>query len=245
MSELDHIREAIKMTEDICRDGIENPLGMQCGRNLMQEMDAGTMSKDEVNYTIAWTIAGLDARMGGTSYSAMSNTGSGNQGIICTMAPVAAGKFRGASEEEIIRAVTLSNLMNIYLDYRSNEYAHLSPECYCGGVAPCAAACGVAYLRGDSLQVLEDVVRTSLGNLAGIICDGAKPSCAFRAYTGLFASLHAMLLAEKGISTGSTEGIVHQTADVTIDNIYRLQKSCMEPVTEFVWKIKKEQKTIC
>lgn len=75
--------------------------------------------------------------------------------------------------------------MNIYLDYRSNEYAHLSPECYCGGVAPAAAACGVAYLRGDSAQVLNDIVRTGLGNQAGIICDGAKPSRAFRAYTGL------------------------------------------------------------
>ena len=194
---------------------------------------------------IGWTIAGLDARMGGTSYSAMSNTGSGNQGIICSMAPMAAGQYRGENEDRIIRAVALSNLMNIYLDYRSHEFAHLSPECYCGAVAPSAAACGVAYLRGDSPKVLEDIVRTSLGNQAGVICDGAKPSCAFRAYTGLFASLHAMLLAEDGISTGSTEGIVHETADITINNIYRLQKETMMHTDEFVWKIKQEQKTIC
>lgn len=135
--------------------------------------------------------------------------------------------------------------MNIYLDYRSNEYAHLSPECYCGGVAPAAAACGVAYLRGDSAQVLNDIVRTGLGNQAGIICDGAKPNRAFRAYTGLFATLHAMLLAEQGIATGSTEGIVHESADITIDNIYRLQKETMSHTDEFVWKIKQEQKTIC
>ena len=158
---------------------------------------------------------------------------------------MAACKWRKESEEKIIRAVTLSNLMNIYLDYRSNEYAHLSPKCYCGGVAPAAAACGVAYLRGDSAQVLNDIVRTGLGNQAGIICDGAKPSCAFRAYTGLFATLHAMLLAEQGIATGSTEGIVHESADVTIDNIYRLQKETMSHTDEFVWKIKQEQKTIC
>lgn len=245
INELGHIRTAIKMTKEICRDGIENPLGMQCGRVLLQNMKKGVVSNDEVNYTIAWTIAGLDARMGGTSFSAMSNTGSGNQGIICSMAPVAAGEFRGDDEEKIIRAVALSNLMNIYLDYRSYEYAHLSPECYCGGVAPAAAACGVAYLHGDSTKVMDDIVRTSLGNQAGIICDGAKPSCAFRAYTGLFATLHAMLLAEQGISTGSTEGIVHETADVTINNIYRLQKETMNHTDEFVWKIKQEQKTIC
>lgn len=245
LGELNIIKDAMKITRVICQDGLDNPLGMQCGRTLKANMDNGSLSKDEINYTLAWTIAGLDARMGGTSYSAMSNTGSGNQGIICTMAPLAAGEFRGDSEEKIIRAVTLSNLMNIYLDYRSNEYAHLSPECYCGGVAPAAAACGVAYLHGDSKEVLNDIVRTSLGNQAGIICDGAKPSCAFRAYTGLFASLHAMLFAERGIATGNTEGIVHESADVTIDNIYRLQKECMSNTDAFVWKIKKEQKTIC
>lgn len=245
LKELDHIRYAMKLTKAICQDGIDNPLGMQCGRVLLQNMEKGLVAKDEFNYTLAWTIAGLDARMGGTGYTAMSNTGSGNQGIICTMAPMAAGEWRKESEEKIIRAVTLSNLINIYLDYRSHEYAHLSPECYCGGVAPSAAACGVAYLRGGSAEVLNAIVRTSLGNQAGIICDGAKPSCAFRAYTGLFATLHAMLLAEQGISTGPTEGIVHESADVTIDNIYRLQKETMNHTDEFVWKIKKEQKTIC
>ena len=92
---------------------------------------------------------------------------------------------------------------------------------------------------------MNDIIRTSLGNQAGLICDGAKPSCAFRAYTGLFAALTAMQLAEQGIATGDTEGIVHKSADVTIDNIYRLQKDTMEHTTDFVWKIKKEQKTIC
>ena len=158
LAELDHIRYAMKLTQDICQDGIDNPLGIQCGRVLLQNMEKGLVTKDEYNYTLAWTIAGLDARMGGTSYTAMSNTGSGNQGIIC---------------------------------------------------------------------------------------DGAKPSCTFRAYTGLFATLHAMLLAEQGIATGSTEGIVHESADVTIDNIYRLQKETMSHTDEFVRKIKQEQKTIC
>lgn len=131
LEELGHIKYAMELTQKICQDGIDNPLGMQCGRTLLQNMKKGLVAKDEFNYTIAWTIAGLDARMGGTSFSAMSNTGSGNQGIICTMAPMAAGKFRKESEEKIIRAVTLSNLMNIYLDYRSHEYVHLSPECSC------------------------------------------------------------------------------------------------------------------
>ena len=112
------------------------------------------------------------------------------------MAPIAAGDYRRASEEEIIRAVAMSNLMNIFLDYRSNEYAHLSPMCYCSGVAPVAAASGVAFLHGATKQQISNLARTTLGNLAGVICDGAKPSCAFRSYTGLCGALQAMLMAE-------------------------------------------------
>jgi L-cysteine desulfidase len=192
-----------------------------------------------------WTTAGLDARMGGSDYTAMSNTGSGNQGIICTMAPAAAGDFRNCSEDEIMRAVALSNLINIYLDYRSNEYAHLSPMCYCSSVAPAAAASGVAYLHGATKEQISDTIRTTLGNLAGVICDGAKPSCAFRSYTGLNGALQAMLMAEKGLSSSSIEGVVHDTVDGTIENIYQLQKQCMSTTDEFVFKVKKKQGTLC
>ena len=135
---------------------------------------------------------------------------------------------------------TLANM-----DYRSNEYAHLSPMCYCSGVAPAAAASGVAYLHGATREQISDIIRTSLGNLAGVICDGAKPSCAFRSYTGLNGALQAMLMAEKGLSSSSIEGVVHDTVDGTIENIYQLQKQCMSATDEFVFKVKKKQGTLC
>jgi L-cysteine desulfidase len=224
---------------------MENAYGLQVARTVQDNIDKGLIAKDEITHVLMWTTAGLDARMGGSGYTAMSNTGSGNQGIICTMAPVAAGDYRNASEEEIIRAAALSNLLNIYLDYRSNEYAHLSPMCYCSGVAPVAAASGVAYLHGATRKQISDIIRSSLGNLAGVICDGAKPSCAFRSYTGLSGALQAMLMAEKGLSSSSIEGVVHDTVDGTIENIYRLQKECMSFTDEFVWNVKKKQGAIC
>lgn len=243
--ELDHIKTALDLTWTLCKDGLDNPYGMQVGRTLQDNVNKGAVAKDEITHILMWTIAGIDARMGGSQYSAMSNTGSGNQGIICTMAPAAAGEYRGCSEEQIMRAAAFANLLNIYLDYRSREYAHLSPMCYCGGVAPAAAAAGVAFLHGFSKKQISDVLCSTLGNLPGIICDGAKASCAFRSHTGLCGALHAMLMAEKGLRTGNTEGIVHDTVDVTIDNVYRLQKECMPITDEFVFKIKKEQKSIC
>ena len=237
LDQLDHIRYAMKLTKDICQDGLDNPLGMQCGRVLMQNMDKGLVAKDEFNYTLAWTIAGLDARMGGTSFTAMSNTGSGNQGIICTMAPMAAGEWRKESEEKIIRAVTLANLMNIYLDYRSNEYAHLSPECYCGGVAPAAAACGVAYLRGDNADVLNDIVRTSLGNQAGIICDGAKISCAAKIASSLDAAFLAHHLAMNDQAYAPYTGILQEEVSETIMEVGAIGKDGMKETDKEILRI--------
>lgn len=245
ISELTHIKTAIELTRTLCKDGMENAYGLQVARTLRDNIDKGLIANDEITHILMWTTAGVDARMGGSDYPAMSNTGSGNQGIICTMAPMAAGQYRNCSEDEIIRAVALANLMNIYLDYRSNEYAHLSPMCYCCGVAPVAAACGVAYLHGDTKEQISDLIRTSLGNMAGVICDGAKPSCAFRSYTGLCSSLQSMLMAEKGLSSSSIEGVVHDTVDGTIENIYQLQKQCMSTTDEFVFNVKKKQGTIC
>ena len=245
ISELAHIKTAIELTRGVCKDGLENVYGLEVARTLQENIDKGLIADDEITHILKWTTAGLDARMGGSGYPAMSNTGSGNQGIISSMAPIAAGDYRKASEEEIMRAVAMSNLMNIYLDYRSNEYAHLSPMCYCSGVAPVAAASGVAFLHGATKQQISDFARTTLGNLAGVICDGAKPSCAFRSYTGLCGALQAMLMAEKGLSASSIEGIVADTLDDTIENIYQLQKQCMSTTDEFVFKVKKKQGTIC
>lgn len=245
IEELVHVKTAIELTRKVCKDGLDNPYGLEVARTIQENIDKGLIAEDEITYTLKWTSAGLDARMGGSNYPAMSNTGSGNQGIISSMAPIAAGDFRKAGEEEIVRAVAMSNLMNIYLDYRSNEYAHLSPMCYCSGVAPVAAASGVAFLHGFTKEQISDLTRTTLGNLAGVICDGAKPSCSFRSYTGLCGAFQSMLMAEKGISSSSAEGVVADTVDDTIDNIYRLQKECMSTTDEFVFNVKKIQGTIC
>ena len=150
---------------------------------------------------------------------------------------MAAGKWRKESEEKIIRAVTLSNLMNIYLDYRSNEYAHLSPECYCGGVAPATAACGVAYLRGDSAQVLNDIVRTGLGNQAGIICDGAKPSCAAKIASSVEAGILGYHMYQNGQQFRGGDGIVSKGVENTIRNIGMLGHDGMRETDKEIVKI--------
>ena len=127
--------------------------------------------------------------------------------------------------------------MNIYLDYRSNEYAHLSPECYCGGVAPAAAACGVAYLRGDSAQVLNDIVRTGLGNQAGIICDGAKASCAAKIASSVDAGILGYKMYCRGQEFKGGDGIVMHDIESTIRSIGTLGKEGMQSTNEEIIRL--------
>lgn len=245
VDELGHVRYAVELTKTICKDGLDKPYGLQTGRILQENIDKGLASDDEISHILKWTVAGLDARMGGTDYPAMSNTGSGNQGMVSSMPAIACGEYTKKSEDEILRAVAFANLINIFLDYRSNEYAHLSPMCYCAGVAPAAGVSGVAFLHGHSKKQISDMIRTSLGNFAGTLCDGAKPSCAFRAYTGMYGAITAMLMAEKGIASTNVEGVINDTVEGTIENIYQLQKQCMGDSNEFVCDVKKKQGTLC
>lgn len=243
--ELGHVQYAIDLTRVICKDGLDNEFGLQTGRIMQENIDKGLIADDEITHILKWTIAGLDARMGGSDVPAMSNTGSGNQGMMSSMPSIACGEYLGKDNEEVLRAVAFANLINIFLDYRSNEYAHLSPMCYCAGVAPAAGVSGVAFLHGHDVEKISNMIRTSLGNYAGTMCDGAKPSCAFRAHSGLNGALTAMLMAEKGIASTSVEGVINDTVEGTIENIYQLQKNCMADTDEFVCDVKKKQGTLC
>lgn len=245
LSELDRVVDAIEVNRKIAVDGLENPLGLQVARTLREKVEKGLVPAGEIPHIIMWTVSGVDARMGGSSYPAMINTGSGNQGIIVTMAPVAAAEYCGNSEEEKIRAAAFSNLVNIWIDYRSYDYAYMSPQCYCATAACAAAACGVAFLHGATKEQIDSIICTTMGMMPGIICDGAKPTCALRTMAGLSGALETMLLAEKGIRASIYEGVVSHTAGETMDNLYRLQKECMDKKMDaFVWKIKKEQNRI-
>jgi len=244
IKELDHVKYGIELTKTLCKDGLDQKFGLQLAKTTQEKIESGEITNDETQQVLMWTIAGIDARMGGSDYPAMSNTGSGNQGILCTMPSIAAGAFLGKSDEEVIRAAAFANLVNIYLDYLSREYAHLSKQCYCATVGPTSGACGVAFLHGDTVKMCSDVIRTSLGNLPGMICDGAKPMCALKSYSGLSSAMHIVLISEKGIAATNIEGIVGDTVEETIENIYQLQKACMQTTDEFVFDVKKAQGTI-
>lgn len=245
INELERAKEGIAVNRRLAQDGIDNPRGIQTARVLLDNVNSGFVAGDEITHILVWATAGADARMGGSDFPAMVSTGSGNQGAMVIMGPAASAEYRGDSEEDAIRAVAFALLVNSYLKYHAREFWLMPPTCACAGTSAQASAAGVAFLHGLNPKQINDMLCTCLTHMAGVVCDGAKPSCAFRMFVSLFGCLQAMMMAEKGIRAGAEEGFVHERADVTCDNIYRLQRDVLyNKVDPVVWSIFKDQKNI-
>ena len=235
------IAQAIELTRTICEEGLKNNYGLQIAKTLAENVKNGTVSDDEVNYILRWAIAGVDARMGGADYAAMSNAVSGNQGIMCTMSPLAAGDYIKADDETKFRGAIFSNLMNLYTKYMTHEFCHYPPQCYCSSMCPAASAAGVAFVHGYSVKEIIDLIRTSVNVIAGVACDGAKPGCALKMYVGLCGALQAMFLAKKGITAQAYDGLCDDDIGVTFENIYEFQRDCMLPMADKIAEINMKQ----
>ncbi len=212
------VREAIRLNGDISREGLASDYGLRVGKMIQESMEQGLLADDLLNAAMARTAAGSDARMAGSTMPVMSNSGSGNQGITATMPVLAAGERLGASDEKILRAVTLSNLMTIYIKYQFGRLSAL-----CGAVvAGTGAACGIAYLLGGGLDAVRSAVQNTIGNISGMLCDGAKADCALKVSTCTAAAVQAAIMAVRGITISPIEGIVDADPERTIRNLARL-----------------------
>lgn len=211
---LDIIKQSVEVNSAIAAEGMRNPYGLQIGRTMEQEIKAGIRSDDMINYAMMIAAAAADARMAGADYSVVSNSGSGNQGIASSMPAVAAAEKLGKSREEMLRAVTISSLVAIYI---KAQFGRLSA--FCGAtVAATGTACAMTYLLGGGIREMEYAVFNMIGNVTGMCCDGAKPDCALKIATCTNAAMQAALMAMKGIRIQSNEGIVDEDVEKTIRN---------------------------
>lgn len=233
LEKLDLIRESIRMNRAICEEGLKNPYGLEVGRTAWKGMKSGLLGGGIANSAIAVTAAGSDARMAGASMAVMSNSGSGNQGITATMPVVAVGEKLGLPEERIVRAATLSNLVSIYIKARFGVLSAL-----CGAtVAATGASVGITSLLDGDRDALKRSIKNMIGNLAGIICDGAKPGCAFKVANCAGSAVNAALLAVDGHEILGNEGIVAATAEDTIENFCRISRDCSTELDEAILDI--------
>ena len=218
LARLQIVRDAIQTNTAIAKDGLAKEYGLQVGKTLSESIDKLMLSNDLAPYAMMLASAGSDARMAGSDLPAYSNSGSGNQGITATMPVVAAAEKLGSSQEQLIRACTISNLTAIFIKHKLGKLSSI-----CGAiVAATGSACGIVHLMGGKLPETVSAVKNMLGNVAGMFCDGAKASCALKVSTCANAAVQAALLAMNMHYIKGTDGIVGNTADETVANYCRI-----------------------
>ena len=200
----------IKCNSAISEEGLTNTCGAAVGQTILEDEGSSTLQKAR-----AAAAAGSDARMNGCALPVVINSGSGNQGITCCMPIVVYAKELGSSHEQLLRALTLANLVAIH---QKRYIGNLSA--YCGAVsAATGAACGIAYLQGADYDLIGTTIINSIGTTGGIICDGAKSSCAAKISAAVEAAVLGYGMARRGRRFEFGEGIVDGDYEQTIRNI--------------------------
>lgn len=215
---IDIIRSAISVNGEICERGMEKDYGLAIGPNLERNCRAGVMTRDMVTNSMIITTAGADARMAGAPFSVVANSGSGNQGITTTMPVVSLAKWKEIPEDKMVRAVTLSNLIAIRI---KSKFGRLSAMCG-ASVAGTGAACGITYLLGGGYDEICRAIHNMIGDVTGMLCDGAKADCSLKISTCVNAAFQAAFMAMRGVRVESTDGIVEDNVEYTIDNFAKL-----------------------
>ena len=231
--EIDDVREIIKRQIDyntaIADEGIEHAWGANVGKIILNSND-----KNDVRVRAkARAAAGSDARMSGCEMPVVINSGSGNQGITVSVPIIEYAKELHSTEEELYRALIMANLLGLH---QKAGIGRLSA--YCGAVsAGCAAGAGIAYLMHESDRVIEHAIVNCLAITSGIICDGAKPSCAAKIASSVDAALLALEMAKQDQQFRGGEGIVKKGIENTIVSVGRLGKDGMRETDKEILRI--------
>lgn len=232
LNEIEFILEAKRLNKSAAQLALDGDFGHSLGATI-RRYGIKYYGDTPVEHMIALTSAACDARMGGAPISVMSNSGSGNQGITATMPVVSFADDMGATDEQTIRALVISHLTSIYI---KQSLGRLSALCGCV-VASTGASGALVYLMGGGYKEMSAAIKNMVANLTGMICDGAKPSCAMKISSGVSTAMMSAMLAMNGKCVTSAEGIVHDDVDATIHNLTSIGREAMTETDHLILKI--------
>ncbi len=233
LEEIEFILEAKRLNKSAAEGAFVNDYGHSLGRTLRGERELKVMGDSIFSRIISYTAAACDARMGGAMVPVMSNSGSGNQGITATLPVVVYGEECGASEEQMIRALMLSHLTVIYI---KQSLGRLSALCGCV-VAAAGSSCGITYLMGGGFDEVAMAVKNMIANLTGMICDGAKPSCALKLASGVSTAVLSAMMAMEHRCVSKLEGIIDEDVDRSIRNLTTIGREGMNETDALILHI--------
>ena len=233
VDELRFILEAKRLNEEAARSGLRENYGHQLGKTMCSPLGRGIMGESIFSKVLSVTSCACDARMAGAMIPVMSNSGSGNQGICATLPVVVFAEENHNTEEELIRALILSNLTAIYM---KQSLGTLSALCGCV-VASTGSSCGITFLMGGSFDQICYAVKNMIANLTGMICDGAKPSCALKLTSGVSTAMLSAMLAMQNNVVTAAEGIIDDDVDKSIRNLTAIGSRGMDETDRYVLDI--------
>ena len=233
LDDLNFILEAKRLDEEAADCGLRENFGHRLGKTLCSPLGKGIMGESIFSKILSATSCACDARMAGAMIPVMSNSGSGNQGICTTMPVVVFARENHNTDEELIRALILSNLTAIYI---KQHLGSLSALCGCV-VASTGSSCGITYLMGGGYEQITFAVKNMIANLTGMICDGAKPSCALKLTTGVSTAVMSAMLAIQNKHVTSVEGIIDDDVDQSIRNLTEIGRQGMDETDRYVLDI--------
>lgn len=234
LEEIEFILEARRLNKNAAERSFQEKYGHELGRMLRNsQTERNIMGNNTFTHILSYTSAACDARMAGAMIPVMSNSGSGNQGIAATLPVVVYAEDNHNSEEELTRALILSHLTAIYI---KQSLGRLSALCGCV-VAATGSSCGITYLMGGGYQQVMYAVQNMIATLTGMICDGAKPSCALKLTSGVSTAVMSAIMAMEQKCVTAVEGIIEENVNQSIRNLTKIGSEGMNETDKLVLDI--------
>ena len=233
LDEISFILETARLNKAAAERSFEGNYGHGLGKMLRGTYEHKVMGDSVFSHILSYTSGACDARMAGAMIPVMSNSGSGNQGISATLPVLVFAEENDKSEEELIRALMLSHLTVIYI---KQSLGRLSALCGCV-VAATGSSCGITWLMGGTYDQVAYAVQNMIANLTGMICDGAKPSCALKVTTGVSTAVLSAIMAMENRCVTSVEGIIDEDVDESIRNLTKIGSKGMNETDKLVLEI--------
>ena len=239
LEDIEFINESRRLNEAAAEEALKGNYGHELGKTLSRPLGKGIMGDSIFSHIISATSCACDARMAGAMIPVMSNSGSGNQGIAATLPVVVFARENHNTEEELTRALVLSHLTAI-----DSKQSLGKLSCLCGCVvASTGSSCGMTWLMGGGYEQVAYSVKNMIANLAGMVCDGAKPSCALKVSSGVSTAVLSAMLAVQNHSVSSYEGLIEDDVDRCIHNLTRLGSVGMQETDKMVLDIMTHKKS--
>ncbi len=225
--------KVIEFNCKIANEGLNEVYGVNIGSLIQKNIATGVYGDELKNKCASFASAGSDARMSGCSLPVMTTSGSGNQGMAASLPVIKYCKEKNLTEEQLLRALFFSHLSTIHI---KTKVGRLSA--YCGVICACSAVAGaIAFMEDSEYEVVADAITNSLGCISGVICDGAKASCAMKIANGVYAAFDAAMLAMNKKALISGDGIIGYDVEETINNIGILSQVGMKETDEVILDI--------